>query len=78
MDNLNAGSSYALEISEDLLRWAKAMFGGRLAALSAMQKAGSVVCHMLHTYRLDVPVLFVDTRDACHDVLRGRGKIVKA
>jgi phosphoadenosine phosphosulfate reductase len=46
---------------EELLRWAKALFGSRLAALSAMQKAGSVVCHMLHTFQLDVPVLFVDT-----------------
>lgn len=62
---------------EELLRWAKAMFGGRLAALSAMQKAGSVVCHMLHAYRLDVPVLFVDTGVMFQETLDTRDRLAK-
>ena len=45
----------------ELLQWAHEVFGTRLSALSAMQEAGTVVCHMLSTLKLDVPVLFVDT-----------------
>ncbi|MEM9703385.1 MAG: phosphoadenosine phosphosulfate reductase family protein, partial [Planctomycetota bacterium] len=45
----------------DLIRWAKGHFGDRLAALSSMQKAGCVVCHMLGELKLEIPVLFVDT-----------------
>ncbi len=62
---------------EELLRWAKATFGPRLAALSAMQKAGSVVCHMLHAYRLDVPVLFVDTGVMFQETLDTRDRLSK-
>src|SRR5439155_6956054 len=62
---------------EELLRWAKAMFGSRLAALSAMQKAGSVVCHMLHAYRLDVPVLFVDTGVMFQETLDTRDRLAQ-
>ncbi len=46
---------------QELLRWAKQVFGDRLAALSAMQMAGCVVCHLLHELKLNAPVLFVDT-----------------
>jgi phosphoadenosine phosphosulfate reductase len=60
---------------EELLRWAKATFGGRLAALSAMQKAGSVICHMIYEYRLDVPVLFVDTGVMFQETLDTRDRL---
>ncbi len=46
---------------QDLIRWAKATFGPRIAALSSMQKAGNVICHMLSALRVEMPVLFVDT-----------------
>lgn len=46
---------------EDLLRWAKDIFGERVAVLSAMQQSGSMVCHMLAQEHLKMPVLFVDT-----------------
>lgn len=47
----------------ELLRWAHSIFGERLAALSAFQKAGCVVCHHLFALGLhrDVDVVFVDT-----------------
>ena len=45
----------------DLIRWAKGLFGDRLAALSSMQKTGCAVCRMLGELKLGVPVLFVDT-----------------
>ncbi|MAG93044.1 MAG: phosphoadenylyl-sulfate reductase [Planctomycetaceae bacterium] len=46
---------------QELIRWAKEMFGERVAAISAMQRAGCVVCHMLSQLDLGLKVLFVDT-----------------
>ena len=60
---------------EELLRWAKDTFGDRLAALSAMQKAGSVVCHMLHAYQISAPVLFVDTGVMFQETLDTRDRL---
>ena len=45
----------------DLLRWTKDIFGKRVAALTAMQKAGSVICHMISSMKINMNVLFVDT-----------------
>jgi phosphoadenosine phosphosulfate reductase len=45
----------------EIIGWAADLFGSRLAILSAMQKAGTVVCHMAHAAGLKVDVLFVDT-----------------
>jgi phosphoadenosine phosphosulfate reductase len=45
----------------ELLEWAHEVFGPRVAMLSAMQKAGSMVCHMIGEHKLKIPVLFVDT-----------------
>ncbi len=70
-------SSFEERSPEELLRWAKAMFGAKLAALSAMQKAGSVVCHMLHTFALDVPVLFVDTGVSFPETLETRDRLAR-
>ena len=41
----------------ELLAWSKKVFGDKVAAISAMQEAGCVVCHMLSTAKLDIPVL---------------------
>ncbi len=46
---------------QELIRWAIDVFGERLAAISAMQRSGSVVCHMLSKIPMRVKVLFVDT-----------------
>lgn len=59
----------------DLLRWAVSVFGSRLAALSAMQMAGSVVCHMLSASDLKIPVLFVDTGVNFQETLETRDRI---
>lgn len=63
---------------QDLVRWAKQVFGDRLAALSAMQQAGSVVCHMLSELKLDIPVLFVDTGVNFQETLETRDRIAEA
>ena len=60
---------------EDLLRWTVEIFGPRAAAISAMQKAGSVVCHMIHRLQLKLPVLFVDTGVMFQETLDTRDRL---
>jgi phosphoadenosine phosphosulfate reductase len=62
---------------EELLRWAKETFGPRLAAISAMQQSGSVLCHMIARYKLDIPVLFVDTGVMFQETLDTRDRMAK-
>lgn len=61
----------------DLLRWAKQVFGDRIAALSAMQMAGSVVAHMMSQLKLETPILFVDTGVNFQETLDTRDRIAK-
>ena len=61
--------------TDDLLRWAAETFGNRLGIISAMQMAGSVVCHMAARLKLDVPVLFVDTGVNFQETLTTRDRI---
>lgn len=48
---------------EEVLQWTHQTFGKRAAVMSAMQKAGCVVCHLVSVLGIggDVPILFVDT-----------------
>src|SRR5262245_15179122 len=62
---------------QQLLRWARDVLGNRLACLSAMQEAGTVVCHMLAALKFDVPVLFVDTGVHCQETLDTRDRVAK-
>lgn len=61
----------------ELLQWAAQVFGPRLAALSAMQMAGSVVCHLIGQLKLDIPVLFVDTGVNFPETLDTRDRIAR-
>ena len=60
---------------EELLRWSGEMFGKRAGILSAMQKAGSVVCHMAHELGLNMEVVFVDTGVMFKETLETRDRI---
>jgi phosphoadenosine phosphosulfate reductase len=62
---------------QELIRWTCDVFGSRVAALSAMQKAGSVVCHMLHEMQLPMKVVFVDTGVMFDETLETRDRIAK-
>ncbi len=62
---------------QELLQWAHELFGDRLAALSSMQRAGSVICHMLHTIPIRIPVLFVDTGVLFEESLETRDRIAQ-
>ncbi|GIX03018.1 MAG: phosphoadenosine phosphosulfate reductase [Planctomycetaceae bacterium] len=59
----------------ELLRWAYSVFGDRLAALSAMQMAGSVICHMISQQKLNIPVVFVDTGVNFQETLETRDRL---
>ena len=61
----------------DLLRWAKEIFGERIAALSALQRAGCAVCHMMGGLKLDIPVLFVDTGVNFQETLETRDRVAR-
>lgn len=60
----------------ELLQWTHEIFGDRVAALSSMQRTGNVICHMLHTMPLRVPVLFVDTGVLFAETLQTRDRLV--
>jgi phosphoadenosine phosphosulfate reductase len=61
----------------EILDWAVSIFGKRLAILSAMQQAGSVVCHMASKAGYMLPVLFVDTGVHFPETLETRDRIVR-
>jgi len=59
----------------ELLRWAHEIFGNKVAAISAMQESGNVLCHMIGQLKLDVPVLFVDTGVMFQETLDTRDRL---
>lgn len=61
---------------QELLKWAKATFGNRVAALSSMQKSGNTICHMLHALPIEMPVLFVDTGVLFQETLDTRDRLI--
>ena len=69
--------SFEQDSPADLLRWVKEMFGDRAAMLSAMQRAGCVVCHMIGRERLGMPILFVDTGVNFQETLDTRDRVAK-
>ncbi len=76
-DLLEVNRTFEQRTPQELLTWAHDVFGARLAAISAMQKSGTVVCHMLHTLGLDIPVLFVDTGVLFEETLQTRDRVVQ-
>ncbi|MEX0716718.1 MAG: phosphoadenylyl-sulfate reductase [Planctomycetaceae bacterium] len=60
---------------EELIRWAVELFGDRVACISAMQKAGNALCHMLHSLDLRMDVIFVDTGVLFDETLQTRDRI---
>jgi phosphoadenosine phosphosulfate reductase len=69
--------SFEERTPDELLQWAATVFGARVAALSAMQMAGSVICHMLHRLKIDMSVLFVDTGVNFQETLDTRDRIAR-
>ncbi|MCA8995978.1 MAG: phosphoadenylyl-sulfate reductase [Planctomycetaceae bacterium] len=69
------GKTFEERTPQDLIRWAAETFGDRLGAISAMQQSGSIVCHMISTLKLNVPILFVDTGVMFQETLDTRDRI---
>ena len=62
---------------QELLVWSRQVFGERLAATSSMQRSGSVICHMLHSIPVSMPVLFVNTGVLYEETLQTRDRIIE-
>ncbi len=60
----------------ELLQWAHQIFGERLAFLTAMQKTGTVISHMIKHLNLPVTVLFVDTGVNFQETLQTRDRLI--
>lgn len=76
-DLVDLNKSFEERSPQELIQWALEIFGDRLAAISSMQRAGSVVCHMLHSLKLPIPVLFVDTGVLFEETLRTRDRMIE-
>lgn len=76
-DLIDLNQNFEERTPQELLLWASQVFGDKLAAVSAMQEAGSVVCHMISTLKLGVPVLFVDTGVMFQETLDTRDRFIK-
>jgi len=76
-DLVELNNTFEERTPQELLRWTKEIFGDRVASLSAMQKAGTVVCHMLHDLKLDPHVLFVDTGVLFQETLDTRDRVAR-
>lgn len=74
-DLADLNGSFESRTPVELLQWASSIFGERVAILSAMQKAGSVVCHMAAAEKLALDVLFVDTGVNFPETLTTRDRI---
>lgn len=77
-DLVDLNRTFEARTPQELLRWAKVTFGDRVAALSSMQRAGNVVCHMLFKEKLEMNVLFVDTGVLFPETLETRDRIMES
>ncbi|MBS0204098.1 MAG: phosphoadenylyl-sulfate reductase [Planctomycetes bacterium] len=76
-DLTELNKSFEERTPHELLQWASSIFGKRVAALSAMQMAGSVVCHMISQLKLEIPILFVDTGVNFQETLDTRDRLAR-
>ena len=60
-DLVNLNKTFEERTPEELILWTREVFSDRVAAISAMQRTGSIVCHMLYKMDAGIRLLFVDT-----------------
>ncbi len=75
-DLIDLNRTFEERSPQELLQWAKSIFGDRIAALSSMQKSGNTICHMLHAIPVPMPVLFVDTGVLFPETLETRDRLI--
>lgn len=61
----------------EVLRFAKDVFGAKIAILSSMQRAGTVLCHLADRAGLAFDVLFVDTGVLHRETLATRDELAR-
>lgn len=71
-------SRFASASPAEILAFAHHVFGARLALLSSMQRAGTMLCHLADRAALDLDVLFVDTGVLFPESLATRDRIIAA
>jgi phosphoadenosine phosphosulfate reductase len=76
-DLVDLNTTFEERTPQELIAWAQSIFGLRLAAISSMQMAGNIVCHMLHTMQAKLPVLFVDTGVLFQETLDTRDRLMR-
>ena len=81
-DLADLNATFEHSTPQDLIRWGVETFGRRIAALTSMQKAGNVICHMLYDLRqrdpaVEMPVLFVDTGVLFQETLDTRDRLIE-
>lgn len=74
-DLANLNANMESRTPQELLAWARSIFGERLAILSALQRAGCVLCHMASKVEYALPILFVDTGVLFPETLATRDRI---
>ena len=75
-DLIDLNRAFEERTPQELLLWARETFDDRLAALSSMQRSGNVVCHMLKSIPVRIPVLFVDTGVLFEESLSTRDRMI--
>ncbi len=60
---------------QELITWVTGVFGERSAAISAMQRSGCAICHILSAMQSSMKVLFVDTGVMFPETLATRDRI---
>ncbi len=76
-DLADLNASMESRTPEEMLAWAQSTFGKRAAILSALQRAGCVVCHMASAARINIDVLFVDTGVLFPETLATRDRLMQ-
>jgi phosphoadenosine phosphosulfate reductase len=76
-DLIELNQTFEVRSPQELIEWSREVFGTRVAALSAMQKAGTVICHMLSSMKIRMPVLFVDTGVLFEETLETRDRVAR-
>jgi len=71
----NLNQNFEERTPQELIRWASVTFGDRVATLSAMQRSGNVISHMISSLGLSIPVLFVDTGVMFQETLETRDRL---
>lgn len=76
-DLVELNRSFDDRTPQELLLWAQDIFGDRIAAMSSMQESGNVICHMLHSIPVKLPVVFVDTGVLFQETLETRDRLMQ-